>query len=30
MQIPGYRLQFNVGKEGGQEVMHVHLHFLAD
>ena len=28
--IPGYKLQFNVGPEGGQEVMHVHLHFLAD
>lgn len=30
MNIPGYRLQFNIGKEGGQEVMHLHLHFLAD
>lgn len=30
MQIPGYKLQFHVGKEGGQEVMHLHLHFLAD
>ncbi len=28
--IAGYKLQFNVGKDGGQEVMHVHLHFLAD
>lgn len=28
--IAGYRLQFNVGPEGGQEIMHVHLHFLAD
>lgn len=38
MSIPRYRLEFNVGKmiEGytgeneGQEVMHVHLHFLAN
>lgn len=28
--IPGYKLQFNVGKDWGQEIMHVHLHFLAD
>ena len=28
--IDGYRLQFNVGKEGGQEVPYIHLHFLAD
>lgn len=27
--IPGYKLQMNVGKEGGQVVMHVHLHFIA-
>lgn len=30
MNIFGYRLQFNVGKDGGQEVMHIHLHFLAN
>lgn len=30
MNISGYKLQFNVGREGGQEIMHVHLHFLAD
>ncbi|MDD2916642.1 MAG: HIT domain-containing protein [Candidatus Gracilibacteria bacterium] len=30
MSIPGYKLQFNVGKDGGQEIMHVHLHMLAD
>lgn len=28
--ITGYKLLFNVGKEGGQEVMYLHLHFLAD
>lgn len=26
----GYKLQFNVGKKGGQEVFHIHLHFLSD
>jgi len=29
-QIPGFKLQFNVGREGGQEVDHLHLHFLAE
>ncbi len=28
--IVGYKLQFNVGKEGGQEVPYLHLHFLSD
>ncbi len=27
--IDGYRLQFNVGASGGQEVFYLHLHFLA-
>lgn len=27
--LPGYKLQFNVGKEGGQEVFHIHCHLLA-
>lgn len=27
--IPGYKLLFNVGKEGGQIVDHLHLHFLS-
>ena len=27
--IPGYKLTFHVGKEGGQEVPYLHLHFLA-
>ncbi|MBI5413146.1 histidine triad nucleotide-binding protein [Candidatus Peregrinibacteria bacterium] len=26
---PGYRLTFFVGKEGGQEVFHVHLHLIG-
>lgn len=26
----GYRLAMNVGKKGGQEVPHVHLHILGD
>lgn len=25
----GYRLVFNVGKDAGQSIMHLHLHFLA-
>jgi histidine triad (HIT) family protein len=28
--IRGYRLAFNVGKEGGQEVPYLHLHFLSE
>lgn len=28
--IDGYRLQFNVGSGGGQEVMYLHLHFLSE
>lgn len=27
--IGGYKLQFNVGKEGGQEVLYIHLHLLS-
>jgi histidine triad (HIT) family protein len=25
----GYRLQFNVGAKGGQDVFHIHLHLLG-
>lgn len=28
--IDGYKLQFNVGKGGGQEVPYLHLHFLSE
>lgn len=28
-KLSGYRLIFNVGREGGQIVDHLHLHFLA-
>jgi histidine triad (HIT) family protein len=27
--LKGYRLQFNVGKDGGQEIFHIHLHLLS-
>jgi histidine triad (HIT) family protein len=29
-QLQGYKLQMNVGREGGQEVDHIHLHVLAN
>ena len=28
--LAGYKLRFNVGKEGGQVIDHIHLHLLAD
>ncbi len=28
-QLKGYKLQMSVGKEGGQEVDHIHFHLLA-
>ena len=28
--IKGYRLTFNVGKGGGQEVFYLHLHFMSE
>lgn len=27
--LPGYKVLFNVNKEGGQEIMHIHLHLLG-
>lgn len=30
LDIPGYKLRFNVWKDWGQEVFHIHLHFQAD
>ena len=27
--LGGYKLQYNVGKDGGQEVFHIHLHVLG-
>ena len=30
MNLAGYRLAFNVGKEGGQVIFHIHLHLLSD
>jgi len=29
MGLEGYRLQFNVGEKGGQEIPHIHLHLLG-
>jgi histidine triad (HIT) family protein len=28
--VKGYKLQFNVGKDGGQEVFHIHMHLMAN
>ena len=28
--LEGYKLQFNVGQKGGQEIFHVHLHLLSN
>ena len=28
--LEGYRLQFNVGQKGGQEVFHIHLHLMGE
>lgn len=27
--LPGYNLQVNVGKDGGQEVFHLHIHLMS-
>lgn len=28
--LAGYKLQFNVGEAGGQEIFHLHLHLLSN
>ena len=28
--LEGYQLRFHVGRKGGQEVFHVHMHLLSD
>jgi histidine triad (HIT) family protein len=28
-QLQGYKLQVNVGKQGGQEIDHIHVHLLG-
>ena len=28
-ELKGYKLMFNVGREGGQEIDHLHLHLLG-
>lgn len=28
--LPGYKLGINVGKEGGQEIFHLHVHLLSN
>ncbi len=28
-KLDGYQLLFNVGRSGGQEVMHIHLHLMS-
>ncbi len=29
LNLPGYKLVFNVGREGGQIIDHIHLHILG-
>jgi len=29
LNLSGYNLQFNVGKDGGQEIFHIHLHLMS-
>lgn len=29
LNLPGYNLQVNVGKEGGQEIFHLHIHLMS-
>jgi len=29
LSLDGYKLQYNVGSKGGQEVFHIHMHLLG-
>jgi histidine triad (HIT) family protein len=29
LNLPGYNLQINVGKDGGQEIFHLHIHLMS-
>lgn len=29
LKLAGYKLQINVGKDGGQEIFHLHIHLLS-
>lgn len=29
LKLKGYQLQINVGKEGGQEIFHIHIHLKS-
>ena len=29
LNLSGYKLQYNVGKDGGQEIFHIHMHLLG-
>ena len=29
LNLKGYKLQINVGKDGGQEIFHLHIHLLS-
>lgn len=30
MNLKGYKLQIHVGKDGGQEIFHVHMHLMSN
>ena len=30
LALPGYKLNINVGKDGGQEIFHLHVHLLSN
>ena len=30
IKLKGYKLQINVGKDGGQEIFHLHIHLLSN